>query len=390
MAAEVKTFDFELPTRIRFGAGVVKSVGEEARSLGAEHILIITDPGIVKAGIVDRILEVLKEEGYKNTEIFDGVEPNPRDTTVHKAYELAKSLGTDLLISVGGGSSIDTAKAVGALLEHGGQIKDYEFTDAEVLTKPITPLIAVPTTVGTGSEVTCWSVITDTERHFKMTVGGHFAFPKVALVDPELVATLPAGIVASTGMDALTHAIEGYTANSSEPVSDAYGLYAIELIAGNLREAALTNSKTAKANMLLGSMMAGICFGSSNVAAVHSMAEALGGLYDTPHGIANAMLLPIVMEFNYVADYEKFSRIAIAMGEKADGCTKDELAHKAVLAVKKLNQDLRIPKLKEIGAKEEDFERLAAACTENMATGDNIRKISYDDFLELYKIAYTL
>ena len=375
MAAEVKTFDFELPTRIRFGEGVVKSVGEEARSLGAEHILIITDSGIMKAGIVDRILADLKEAGYENTEIFDGVEPNPRDTTVHKAYELAKSLGTDLLISVGGGSSIDTAKAVGVLLEHGGQIKDYEFTNAEVLTKPITPLIAVPTTVGTGSEVTCWSVITDTERHFKMTVGGHFAFPKVALVDPELVAALPAGIVASTGMDALTHAIEGYTANSSEPVSDAYGL---------------SNSKTAKANMLLGSMMAGICFGSSNVAAVHSMAEALGGLYDTPHGIANAMLLPIVMEFNYVADYEKFSRIAIAMGEKADGCTKDELAYKAVLAVKKLNQDLRIPKLKEIGANEEDFERLAAACTENMATGDNIRKISYDDFLELYKIAYAL
>lgn len=390
MAQEIKAFDFELPTRIRFGAGTAKSVGEEARALDAKNILIITDKGIVKAGIIDVILNALKSAAYENVAVFDDVEPNPRDTTVHKACEMAKSMETDMLICVGGGSSIDTAKAVGVLLEHGGQIKDYEFTDAERLTKPITPLIAIPTTVGTGSEVTCWSVITDTQRHFKMTIGGHFAFPKLALVDPDLVATLPAGIVASTGMDALTHAIEGYTANSSEPVSDAYGLYAIELIANNLREAALTDSKAAKANMLLGSMMAGICFGSSNVAAVHSMAEALGGLYDTPHGIANAMLLPIVMEFNYIADYEKFSRIAVAMGEKAENCTKDELAYKAVLAVKKLNRDLRIPKMKDIGAKEEDFERLAAACTENMATGDNVRKISYNDFLELYKIAYAL
>ena len=388
--SEVKTFDFELPTKIRFGEGIVKEVGKEARKLGGNNILIITDKGILKAGIVDTVLDVLSKDSHKNVAIFEDVEPNPRDRTVHKAYELAESLSTDLLIAIGGGSSNDTAKAVGVLLEHGGQIKDYEFKNVEMLHKPITPLIAIPTTVGTGSEVTCWSVITDTERHFKMTIGGHFAFPKLALVDPELVATLPPGIVASTGMDALTHAIEGYTATVSEPISDAQGLYAIELIAQNLRQATFTDNKTARANMLLGSLMAGICFGSSDTAAVHCMAEAIGGLYDTPHGIANAMLLPIVMEFNYVADYKKFARIAVAMGEKTDNCTEGELAYKAVLAVKKLNEDLRIPKLKDIGAKEEDFEKLAIACTENMATGDNARKITYDEYLELYKIAYNL
>lgn len=390
MSQEIKSFDFELPTKIRFGAGVVKEVGNEVKEMGSKNILIITDKGILNAGIVDVVLESLRSAGHDSIFIFDDVEPNPRDTTVHKAYEQAKSQSIDLLIAIGGGSSIDTAKSVGVLLEHGGRIKDYEFVDCERLTKPITTLIAIPTTVGTGSEATCWSVITDTERHFKMSVGGHFAFPKLALVDPELVATLPSRIVASTGMDALTHAIEGYTATVSEPISDAYGLYAIELIANNLREAAFTDNQAAKANMLLGSLMAGICFGSSDVAAVHCMAEAMGGLYDTPHGIANAMLLPVVMEFNYIADFEKFSRIAIAMGEKADNLTKGELAYKAVLAVKRLSEDLAIPKMKDIGAKEEDFERLAVACTENMAAGDNVRKIRYEDFLQLYKKAYSL
>lgn len=385
---EIKTFDFELPTKIRFGAGIVKEIGEEVAAMGAKSVLVITDKGLIKAGIVDVVLNTLKETRHNNVTVFDAVEPNPRDTTVNKAYELAKNISADLLIAIGGGSSIDTAKSVGILLEHGGQIKEYEFVDKEILQKPITPLIAIPTTVGTGSEVTCWSVITDTERHFKMTIGGHFAFPTVALVDPDLVATLPPSIVASTGMDALTHAIEGYTATVSEPVADAMGLYAIELIATNLREATFTDSKLAKANMLLGSMMAGICFGSSDTAAVHCMAEAMGGLYDTPHGIANAILLPVVMEFNYVADYEKFSRIAIAMGVKPEGLTKGELAHKAVLAVRKLSEDLSIPKMKDVGVKEEDFERLAVASTENMAANDNARKIGYHDFLELYKIAY--
>lgn len=388
MLGEIKSFEFELPTKIKFGAGVVKEVGAEAKAMGAEHLFVITDKGLIKTGIVDTVLDSLKSAGYESITIFDAVEPNPRDTAVHKAYEQAKALSADLLIAIGGGSSIDTAKAVGVLLEHGGQIKDYEFVDHEVLEKPITRLIAIPTTVGTGSEVTCWSVITDTQRHFKMSVGGHFAFPSLALVDPDLVATLPPAIVASTGMDALTHAIEGYTATVSEPIADAYGLYAIELIANNLREATFTDSKIAKANMLLGSLMAGICFGSSDVAAVHCMAEAMGGLYDTPHGIANAILLPVVMEFNYVADYEKHARIAMAMGEKADGLTKGELAYKSVLAVKKLSEDVGIPKMRDIGAREEDFERLAVACTENMAAGDNARKIKYEDFLQLYKIAY--
>jgi alcohol dehydrogenase len=382
----IGNFEFVLPTRIKFGEGVMSEIAGEIEALGKSRPFIITDKGLVAVGVVGRITDALKTNGYKEYMIYDEVEPNPRDVTVAQAYERAKEYGADILIAIGGGSSMDTAKGVGVLLTHGGAIGDYEGLDK--VTKPITDLIAIPTTVGTGSEVTFWSVITDTKRRFKMSVGSPLIAPKLALVDPDLVGTLPPGIVASTGMDALTHAIEGYTCTLSEPITDACAIYAIRMIGENIREATRSDSKEAKGNMLLASLIAGIAFGNSDIAGVHCMAEALGGLYDTPHGVANAIMLPYVMEYNYVADYRKFANIAAALGEDVGELAVEDAARRSVDAVRKLNADLDIPNLKSIGAKEEDLSELAQRASVNVSVDSNPRKAEAEDFLAIFRQAY--
>jgi len=381
----VSNFDFILPTTIKFGEGRALEVGKEAASLQGTKAMIVTDKGIIKAGLINKIWEALLAEKITVT-IFDEVEPNPRDTTVGRGAEIAKNANVDVLIAVGGGSSMDVAKSIGVVLSHGGTINEYE--GLEAVTKPIIPLIAIPTTVGTGSEVTFWAVITDTKRKFKMSVGSPLIAPKVALVDPNLVYNLPPKIIASTGIDALTHAIEGYTCLLSEPITDACGVYAIELIAANIRNAVYTDCKKSKATMILASLIAGIAFGNSDIAGVHSMAEAVGGLYDTPHGIANAILLPYVMEYNYVADTYKHAKIAVAMGENISGLSERDAAYKAVEAVKKLNKDLNIPTLKDVGVLEEDLGELAARSAVNVSSGSNVRKVTEADYLNLFKKAF--
>lgn len=379
------TFEFVLPTRIVFGSGIIRTLPEEIRGMNHVKPLIITDKGLVKAGIAGKITAVLEKENIQYS-LFDGIEPNPRDITVQKAYEKACAAGADMLIAVGGGSSMDTAKAVGVLMTHGGVISDYEGLGK--VTKPIADLVAVPTTVGTGSEVTFWSVITDTKRRFKMSIGSPLIAAKAALVDPDLVESLPPAIIASTGMDALTHAIEGYTCKAAEPITDACGIYAIKMIGDNIRDAVFCKSKKAAANMLLGSLIAGICFGNSDIAAVHCMGEALGGLYDTPHGVAMAILLPYVMEYNYTADYNKFAEIAKAMGEDTEHLSRENAAYAAVSAVHKLNKELNIPSLKEIGTKECDLPELAKRSSLNVSVESNPRKVTEKNFLKIFKKAY--
>jgi alcohol dehydrogenase len=382
----IKSFEFILPTRIKFGEGASLEIADELKNIGKARPYIITDKGLIAAGIVGKVTDALTAGGYTEYKIFDEVEPNPRDTTVGRAYEDAKDYGADVLIAIGGGSSIDTAKGVGVLLAHGGVIGDYEGLDA--ITKPIMDLIAIPTTVGTGSEVTFWSVITDTKRHFKMSLGSPLVAPKLALVDPLLVATLPPSVIASTGMDALTHAIEGYTCTLAEPITDACGIYAIQMIGDNIHDAVYTDSIDAKGNMLLASLIAGIAFGNSDIAGVHCMAEALGGLYDTPHGVANAIMLPYVMEYNYETDLEKFANIAKALGVKTDGLSAKDAAWSSVDAVRKMNQDLKIPDIKSIGTKEEDLEELAKRASVNVSVESNPRKAGEEDFLMIFKQAY--
>lgn len=381
----MKAFEFALPTEIRFGEGIVSETAKIVKSLGDKKPLIVTDKGLIAAGLVDQVTAVLKAGKVEYT-IFDEIEPNPRDTTVHNAYEQAKRDGNDSLIAIGGGSSMDTAKAVGILMTNGGKIKDYEGLDK--FENPICHLIAIPTTCGTGSEVTFWSVITDTERHFKMSLGSTKCAAAVALVDPNMVESLPASVMAATGMDALSHAIEGYTGRAAEPITDACGIYAIKAIGENIRAAVYTNSKEAKGNMLLASLIAGICFGNSDIAGVHCMGEALGGLYDAPHGVTMAMLLPYVSEYNYVADYKKYAEIAKALGEETDGIPIRDAAAKAVDALHKLCEDLCIPNMKQIGAREEDLEELAKRAAVNVSVDSNPRRAREKDFLEIFKRAY--
>lgn len=381
----IGSFEFVLPTRIVYGSGVSKNLANELAGFGKKHPLIITDKGLIKAGIVEKVLHGLKEAGIA-FDIFGEIEPNPRDSTVHRGYDFAKAKGSDSLVAIGGGSSMDTAKAIGVLLTHGGNIRDYEGLGK--VEKPICDLVAIPTTVGTGSEVTFWSVITDSERHYKMSIGSPLIAAKVALVDPDLVESLPSSIVASTGMDALTHAVEGYTCTLAEPITDACGIYAIRMIAENIRKAVLENNNEAKANLLLGSLIAGISFGNSDIAGVHCMGEALGGLYDTPHGLAMAVLLPHVMEYNYVSDLGKFREIAKAMGQDIAGLTEESAAYASVLAVKQLGQDLKIPSLLELGVKAEDLPELAKRSAVNVSVDSNPRPVTEKEFLEIFKKAY--
>lgn len=380
----VGNFEFVLPTRIVYGAGCIQQLPDEIRKMKHERPLIVTDKGLIEAGIVKRITDIL-EEAKVEYEIFDGIQPNPRDTTVMEAAKFAGEKNIDMMIAIGGGSSIDTAKAVGVILKEGGEIGDYE--GLGMVTEPITDLVAIPTTVGTGSEVTFWSVITDTKRHFKMSVGSPLIAARLALVDPDLVETLPPSIIAATGMDALTHAIEGYTGKLSEPITDACGIYAIEMIGKNIRNAVYNSDPDARGKMLLGSLIAGICFGNSDIAGVHCMGEAMGGLYDLPHGTSMAIMLPYVMEYNYVACVDKFIRIAKALGENVEGLSDRDAAYKAVEAVKKLNEDLAIPTLAEVNVKKEDIPELAERSAVNVSVDSNPRKAGKDDFKKIFEAA---
>ena len=357
----MKSFEFILPTHIKFGEGVSQNIADEVKALGNKKPMIVTDKGLIAAGIVDRITDCMDEAGITYC-IFDEIEPNPRDTTVMRGYANAQEEGADMLIAIGGGSSIDTAKAIGVLMTNGGKVGDYEGLD--MFENPISDLIAIPTTVGTGSEVTFWAVITDTTRHFKMALGSPKCAAKIALVDPDLVESLPAPIIASTG------------------------IYAIKLIGDNIRNAVYSDDKEAKGNMLLGSMIAGICFGNSDIAGIHCMGEALGGLYDTPHGVTMALLLPYVTEYNYVADIDKYANIAEALGEDVRGIPKRDAAKKSVDALFKLCEDLCIPTMKEIGAREEDLEELAQRASVNVSVDSNPRKATKEDFLKIFKKAF--
>ena len=380
----LRQFSFELPTRIEYGVGVISKLGDELRLLKAQKVAIITDPGIIKAGLLDKITSILKEEKLLYN-VFDGVDPNPKDQNVERGAQVVRSFGADAMVAISGGSVIDCAKAIGVLVSHDGKrIKDFEGKTA--VKKQILPFIAIPTTAGTGSEVTFSAVITDTENNYKMTVRSPFMAAKVALLDPKLTVTVPPHITASTGMDALTHAIEAYTVKVSEPVSDALALYAIELISNNLVNAVKNGEDIeARACMLVGSLLAGIAFSHSDVGSVHCMAEALGGVYDAPHGLCNAVLLPYVMEYNVEFCIEKYARIAKAMGETFE--TSREGAMKAVERIKKLATEVGLPSFKSLGVKEEDLEKLADMAAKNISTESNPREMTKEDYLTLFRRA---
>jgi alcohol dehydrogenase len=384
----LSTFSFALPTRIEFGQGVISTAGAEAAVFGAKKVMLVADKGVVAAGLTLPVIESLKENSIPFI-TFDKIVPNPRDTDCQEGFEIAKKEGVDLIIAVGGGSSMDTAKAIGTLLTHGGKVQDW--CGFQLLQREITPLIAIPTTAGTGSEVTPFAVITDTNEHTKLNIFDPKAAAKVALVDPTVLLKLPSHIMASTGIDAMTHAVEAYTCNVASPITDACALYAIELIQNNLRKAVEAPDLESCTGMMLGSSIAGIAFGYADVAAVHCMAEALGGRYDMPHGVANAILLPTVTEFNLSSDFKKHANIAKALGVDIRGLSEENAAMEAVHALARLCEDVGIPKMKDIKEIDPaDFQALAVAAEKNVSTPSNPREIVAKDYLELFKKAYSL
>jgi alcohol dehydrogenase len=382
----LSAYSFALPTRIEFGEGVVSRAGEEALALGAKRALLVADKGVIGAGLTKPVEESLKAAGIPYS-VYDQIVPNPRDIHVEEGFGAAKEAGADVLVAVGGGSSMDTAKGIGTLLTHGGKVQDW--CGFQLLKRPITPLICVPTTAGTGSEVTPFAVITDTTTHVKLNIFDPKAAATVALVDPSVLLGLPSAIMASTGVDALTHAVEAYTCRLASPHTDAYALYAIERIIGNLRQAVESPDIGSCTGMMLGSTIAGIAFGYSDVAAVHCMAEALGGRYDTPHGVANALFLPTVTEYNIPADVRKHADVARALGVPAEGKDPEALAMEGVGVIRKLCEDVGIPKMKDLPEIDPaDFPALAEASEQNVSTPSNPREVTAEDYLYLFRKAY--
>lgn len=377
----LNSFSFELPTQIEYGIGSVERLAEIVKALNAKRLLVVTDTGIRNSGLLERISTLL-DAGKLAHQIFDNVEPNPKDYNVAEGAEMTRQLDADCLVSVGGGSPIDCAKAIAVVARQGGAARDYEGPDrigADVL-----PLIAIPTTAGTGSEVTFSSVITDSKEKYKFSIKDPKIAPKVALVDPEMTLTMPPGLTAATGMDALTHAIEGFTAKAAEPIADSAALYAIELITTYLRTAVSDgNHLEARAGMLLGSVLAGIAFSHSDVAAVHCVAEALGGKYDAAHGVCNAVVLPAVMAYNLDYCKDRYARIAGALGLSYNNA--EEGARQAVAAVQKLAADVHLPEFGSLGVQQEDFEELALNSFKNGSNIDNPRPMSKEDYLNLFR-----
>jgi alcohol dehydrogenase len=321
----VTYMQFHMPTKIVYGSGVLSQLITIINDMKASNLFLVTDEGIIAAGIAKLILSQL--ENSFHLDVFDTVEPNPKSTTINAGGETARSLQPDLVIGLGGGSSLDAAKAIALLATNPGSIELYE--GKHKYRNPPLPVLAIPTTCGTGSEVTWVSVITDAKRRFKMSIKGPDMFPDVALVDPDVLITLPQPLLASTGMDALTHAVEAYTVIPRTVITDTLAVQAITLVFDSLLTAYNDIAQPQqRESMMLASTLAGMAFGNSDVGAVHCIAETIGGLYDVPHGIANAIFLPSVMEYNLPASKERYAHIARLLG-----CTskEDTTAAKALI-----------------------------------------------------------
>lgn len=374
-----------VPMELAYGVGAVKKTGEYAKEFG-KKALVVTDKGVEGAGLLEPVLQSLKEHGIA-WEVFDEVEQDPSVETAHACLERFRASGADLIVGVGGGSSLDTAKACGVLATNGGRITDYEGVGK--VPKPAAPVIGIPTTAGTGSELTINLVITDRQRQFKFAVIGKNAACRVAIDDPVMTLSMPPGLTASTGLDALTHAIESYTSVTAHPFSEALALEAVSKITGHLRQAVANGRDLEERDQVLqGVVMASIAFSNTRLGNAHAMAHPLGARFRVPHGVANAILLPHVMWFNVPAVPHKFAKLAQAMGERVDGLTLMEAAYKAVEAVQKLSEDVGIPKgIAQMGVTDADIDVLAEDSMKSGNIQANPRVTTKKDIVELFKRA---
>jgi len=379
---------FRTTKRILFGLGAVEKIGAEAQLLKAKKVLIITDPGVIQAGLLEGVEKSLQAAGLPFV-LFDGVEPDPRIEVVEKSVEKAKKEGIDLIIGLGGGSSLDIAKVTSILLTNSGKID--VFFGIDLVPNPGVPVILVPTTAGTGSEVTPIAILSDTKEKLKKGIVSPTLFPEVAIVDPKLTIGLPPSVTAFTGMDALTHAIEAYASINATDLTDLFALRAMDLCSKNLRMAYAHGENLAvRSNMMEGSLLAGIAFANAGVGAVHAFAYPLGGEFHLAHGLTNTLMLPYIMRYNILGCPHKFAQMAKAFGEKVEGLSELDGAETAVKFVERLSDDIRVPRrLRDVGVPENAIPQLAeAAMKVTRLLANNPRKVTLEDAVTIYNSAY--
>ncbi len=374
---------FQAPTRIYFGSGMISRLKEIIEEFSKNpNLFLVTDRGIIDSGIADKVLDA-----FPGIQVFDEVEQNPKHPTVNKAGEIVRNVKPDMIIGLGGGSALDAAKAVALLATNPGSIEEYEGKGK--YRSPPLPVLAIPTTCGTASEVTWVAVITHTERQFKMSIKGPLMFPAIALVDPDLLVTLPSPLIASTGMDALTHAVEAYTVKPATFMTDIFARESLQLIFQSLERAYrnIKEDREAREQIMLGSMLAGMAFGNSDVGAVHCIAEAVGSLYDTPHGVANSVFLPYVMEFNLPAAKSRYAEIARIAGiEERD---EETAAEKLIYTIKELSRILDIPSFRDLGIEKDKFAEIAEKSFQNNSNPSNPREAGVADYMGILEKAYS-
>lgn len=382
------SYAFFMPPVSYMGKGALENITKESKLRNLKKALIVTDEILVKIGLTEKLTEVLTKGGIEYI-IFDKTKPNPTTTNVEDGLRMYKENNCDFFISFGGGSPHDAAKGMALVAANGGNIKDYEGVDKSV--KPQVPLISVNTTAGTASEMTRFCIITDEERHVKMAIVDKNVTPIVAINDPELMTNMPKGLTAATGMDALTHAIEAYVSTIANPITDACAEKAIELIFENLREAVANGSNiTARDNMAYAEYLAGMAFNNASLGYVHAMAHQLGGFYDLPHGVCNAVLLPHVIRYNAQVSKERLAKVATLIKkdtafEKLD---YDQLVNFVIEEILKLSNDIGIPKgIKELGVKEEDFITLSTNALKDACGLTNPKQATLEEIIEIYRNA---
>lgn len=386
----MKAVEIRIPQVLLQGPGSLALLGKEIKRYGISRPLVVTDEVMVKAGYAAQVEKILRDAG-SSVVIFDRVGGEPRDIDVEAGLEKYRENNCDSLVALGGGSPIDAAKAIGILAANGGKITDY--IGADKVLKPIPPLVAIATTAGTGSETTKVTIITDTVNDIKMLIGSPFITPTIAVADPMLTLTVPPMVTAATGLDAFCHAIEAFVSKKSQPMTDILALAAIRLISENLRRAWCNGEDLeARANMMQAATYAGIAFTNASVTLIHGMSRPIGAVFHVPHGISNAILLPVWSEFTYIADPEKFAVVAEAMGEDIRGLSRTDAAKKAVTAITKLCTDVAIPGIRELVKDRETFEKnLEKMAHDAVASGspsNNPRFVTETMIVELYKKAY--
>jgi len=384
----MNTYQVMLPARVVFGVGSLDILGDEAGKVGAGNALIVTDPGVYKAGLIDPVRERLSKAGL-SVDVFSEAEPEPTATRLNA---IAKELGQgsyDLLVGIGGGSSMDTAKGLSILLTHGGDCRDY--LGVNKVPAPGIPVFALPTTAGTGSEVTGNAIFGDPEKEVKLAIVSPYILPRLALVDPTLTYGCPPKVTAASGIDALVHVIECYTGNKASNFSDTLALEAMRIIAANLRTAVKNGSdKEARRRMSEGALLAGIAFGNSGVAAVHALAYSLGSHFHVPHGVANGLLLPYVMECNLSANIPKYAVVAQMLGVKSPGLSPQKVAEQGVDAVKGLISDIGLPlHLRDLSVPKEALEGMAVATMDiTRLLDNNPKRLTLDDVRLIWEKAW--